>query len=259
MWWPSEQPCKKMFRPTIWPVSWNISSDSCPNLCSPRPWSIPLLKWRGNTFLVPFLSLISHDFSNNNVFIASSLVLVTGWWRAADIGVLEDQLKVLSLLVLQLPETNYHTLRLLLRFLKDVVDHQSTNKMTATNVATVMGPNLFPLPPLDAKANRKNSAKTLSQGVNPPSIPDQFHSTPISTSPSSSFDTTRPHLNSTRIFVFFFFFFKGGLHSQSQPRARAPPHPPGPRLRHTQCNAAPSAHDGVFLTELPNLLSFPLK
>ena len=114
-------------------------------------------------------------------------------------------MKVLSLLVLQLPETNYHTLRLLLRFLKDVVDHQSTNKMTATNVATVMGPNLFPLPPLDAKANRKNSAKTLSQGVNPPSIPDQFHSTPIPTSTSSSFYTTHPHLNSTRIFVFFFF------------------------------------------------------
>jgi len=97
-----------------------------------------------------------------SLFTAS---LVDSFAQVADIGVLEDQLKVLSLLVLQLPETNYHTLRLLLRFLKDVVDHQSTNKMTATNVATVMGPNLFPLPPLDAKANRKNSAKTLSQGV----------------------------------------------------------------------------------------------
>ena len=83
----------------------------------------------------------------------------------SDIGVGEEQLKALSLLVLQLPETNYHTLRLLLGFLKEVVHHQSANRMTAANVATVMGPSLFPLPASVAKANRKHAAKSLTQGA----------------------------------------------------------------------------------------------
>lgn len=94
-----------------------------------------------------------------------TVALVDLFASVADIGVGEEQLKALSLLVLQLPETNYHTLRLLLGFLKEVVHHQSTNRMTAANVATVMGPSLFPLPAPAAKANRKHAAKSLTQGV----------------------------------------------------------------------------------------------
>jgi len=94
-----------------------------------------------------------------------TVALVDLFAQVADIGGIEEQLRALSLLVLQLPEANYHTLRSLLRFLKDVVEHQSTNRMTASNVATVMGPNLFPLPPVAAKTNSKTAAKTLTQGV----------------------------------------------------------------------------------------------
>ena len=112
------------------------------------------------------------------------VLLLSIYW-ITDIGGIEEQLRALSLLVLQLPEANYHTLRSLLRFLKDVVEHQSTNRMTASNVATVMGPNLFPLPPVAAKTNSKTAAKTLTQGVTlsytiPPPPP------PSSSSSSSS-------------------------------------------------------------------------
>ena len=65
--------------------------------------------------------------------------------------------------MLQLPEANYHTLHLLLHFLSDVVAHQSTNLMSAVNVATMLGPNLFPLQL--AKRKRKNAIDTLSDGV----------------------------------------------------------------------------------------------
>ena len=76
---------------------------------------------------------------------------------------LDGQLKALSLLVLQLPDVNYHTLRLLLGFMSDVVQHQAWNRMNATNVATVIGPNLFP--PKIVKPSRKNTAEALAQGV----------------------------------------------------------------------------------------------
>lgn len=89
--------------------------------------------------------------------------LVNLFAQVADIAAVELQLKALSLLVLQLPEANYHTLHLLLHFLSDVVAHQSTNLMSAVNVATMLGPNLFPLQL--AKRKRKNAIDTLSDGV----------------------------------------------------------------------------------------------
>lgn len=75
----------------------------------------------------------------------------------------EDQIWALNLLIIQLPDVNCQTLRLLLRFLKDVVDHQAQNRMTVNNVATVMGPNLFP--PRISKASTKTNMESLTDGV----------------------------------------------------------------------------------------------
>lgn len=75
----------------------------------------------------------------------------------------DDQIKALNLLIVQLPEPNCQTLRHLLRFLNDVVEHETHNRMTANNVATVMGPNLFP--PRISKASNKSNAESLNDWV----------------------------------------------------------------------------------------------
>ena len=85
--------------------------------------------------------------------------------QVGDMKRVDDQLKALNHLVIQLPDVNCQTLRTLLRFLAQVVQHQDSNRMTANNVATVMGPNLFP-PRISSKISRKNSSlETLTTGV----------------------------------------------------------------------------------------------
>ena len=94
-----------------------------------------------------------------------------------DITSLDDQIKALNLLIIQLPEANCQTLRLLLRFLNEVVDHQTQNRMTVNNVATVMGPNLFP--PRVAKTSSKSSLESLNDGVSLGYKNNLRHSFPI--------------------------------------------------------------------------------
>ncbi|XP_064653197.1 rho GTPase-activating protein 18-like isoform X2 [Lineus longissimus] len=55
----------------------------------------------------------------------------------------KQQLQALNLLVALLPEHNRNSLKLLLRFLKRVVDHHHLNKMTIANCAMIIAPNLF--------------------------------------------------------------------------------------------------------------------
>lgn len=83
--------------------------------------------------------------------------------QVGDMTIFDDQIWALNLLIIQLPDVNYQTLRLLLRFLKDVVDHQAHNRMTVNNVATVMGPNLFP--PRISKASTKSNMESLTDGM----------------------------------------------------------------------------------------------
>lgn len=54
-----------------------------------------------------------------------------------------QQLQALNLLVILLPDANRDTLKALLEFLQRVIDKREKNKMTVTNVAMVMAPNLF--------------------------------------------------------------------------------------------------------------------
>lgn len=56
------------------------------------------------------------------------------------------QLHALNLLILLLPDVNRNTLSLLLEFLEQVISHSNVNKMTLSNVAMIMAPNLFLAP-----------------------------------------------------------------------------------------------------------------
>jgi Rho GTPase-activating protein 18/28/40 len=51
----------------------------------------------------------------------------------------QDQLRAISMLCLLLPHENRNTMRELLKFLRLVVEHQSFNKMSIHNVATITG------------------------------------------------------------------------------------------------------------------------
>ncbi|XP_038051615.1 rho GTPase-activating protein 18-like isoform X2 [Patiria miniata] len=64
----------------------------------------------------------------------------------------KKQLQCLNLLILVLPDIHRATLKLLLKFLGKVVDHEAKNKMSLNNIAMIMAPNLF-----TAQATRKKS------------------------------------------------------------------------------------------------------
>ncbi|KAL5287067.1 ARHGAP18 family protein [Megaselia abdita] len=55
-----------------------------------------------------------------------------------------DQFKALALVCQLLPHENRKTLRFLLLFLNEIISYQEYNKMSKTNVATIMAPSLFP-------------------------------------------------------------------------------------------------------------------
>jgi len=46
-------------------------------------------------------------------------------------------------LAVQMPKVNGETLKLLLRHLRNLMDHSEENRMTAQNLAIVWGPNLM--------------------------------------------------------------------------------------------------------------------
>ncbi|XP_029635720.1 rho GTPase-activating protein 18 isoform X3 [Octopus sinensis] len=74
--------------------------------------------------------------------------LLTNKYRESFVNVqfipnLRDQLKALNLLFMVLPDAHRNSLMILLRFLKNVIYYQNENKMTLSNVAMIMAPNLF--------------------------------------------------------------------------------------------------------------------
>jgi hypothetical protein len=60
-----------------------------------------------------------------------------------DIRELKEQVRALNLLILTLPDLHQRVLKRLMEFLQRVMDNSSQNKMTLTNIAMVMAPNLF--------------------------------------------------------------------------------------------------------------------
>ncbi|XP_059150010.1 rho GTPase-activating protein 18-like [Physella acuta] len=63
-----------------------------------------------------------------------------------------EQLKALNLLIILLTDEHRDTLKVLLRFLRNIISHSNRNKMGLNNVAMIMAPNLFLMP---SKSNKE--------------------------------------------------------------------------------------------------------
>uniref|UniRef100_A0A8D3CKM6 SH3-domain binding protein 1 n=1 Tax=Scophthalmus maximus TaxID=52904 RepID=A0A8D3CKM6_SCOMX len=67
--------------------------------------------------------------------------LYNDWFKAA--GYLTEKLEQFRLLLKKLPPENYDNLRYLVQFLSLLSEQQAVNKMTPSNIAIVLGPNLL--------------------------------------------------------------------------------------------------------------------
>ncbi|XP_029932960.1 SH3 domain-binding protein 1 [Myripristis murdjan] len=69
--------------------------------------------------------------------------LYTDWFKAAGVKDLSEKLEQFRVLLRKLPPENYNNLRYLVQFLSLLSEHQTLNKMTPSNIAIVLGPNLL--------------------------------------------------------------------------------------------------------------------
>ncbi|XP_024913128.1 SH3 domain-binding protein 1 isoform X2 [Cynoglossus semilaevis] len=69
--------------------------------------------------------------------------LYNDWFKAAGEKDLTEKLEKFKVLLKKLPPENYHNLRYLLQFLFLLSQRQAVNKMTFSNIAIVLGPNLL--------------------------------------------------------------------------------------------------------------------
>ncbi|XP_069012145.1 SH3 domain-binding protein 1 [Embiotoca jacksoni] len=69
--------------------------------------------------------------------------LYSDWFKAAGEKDLPEKLEQFKNLLKKLPPENYNNLRYLVQFLSLLSEHQAINKMTPSNVAIVLGPNLL--------------------------------------------------------------------------------------------------------------------
>uniref|UniRef100_A0A665UAU6 SH3 domain-binding protein 1-like n=1 Tax=Echeneis naucrates TaxID=173247 RepID=A0A665UAU6_ECHNA len=67
--------------------------------------------------------------------------LYNDWFKAA--GYLTEKLEQFRVLLKKLPPENYNNLRYLIQFLSLLSEQQAVNKMTPSNIAIVLGPNLL--------------------------------------------------------------------------------------------------------------------
>ena len=63
--------------------------------------------------------------------------------QISESGGFEPDLTLVNDLLNQLPKCNFVNLRYLIKFLRELSKHSETNKMTASNIAIVMGGNLL--------------------------------------------------------------------------------------------------------------------
>ncbi|CAM5083508.1 unnamed protein product [Eretmochelys imbricata] len=69
--------------------------------------------------------------------------LYDDWFKVACFKEPEGRLQSLQDTCSRLPQDNYNNLRYLIRFLAKLAEHQEVNKMTPSNIAIVLGPNLL--------------------------------------------------------------------------------------------------------------------
>uniref|UniRef100_A0A671NB73 SH3-domain binding protein 1 n=1 Tax=Sinocyclocheilus anshuiensis TaxID=1608454 RepID=A0A671NB73_9TELE len=69
--------------------------------------------------------------------------LYSDWFKAAAEKETDEKLKQLRTVLQKLPTENYNNLRYLVQFLSHLSEQQAVNKMTPSNIAIVLGPNLL--------------------------------------------------------------------------------------------------------------------
>uniref|UniRef100_A0A8C2Q7B9 SH3-domain binding protein 1 n=1 Tax=Cyprinus carpio TaxID=7962 RepID=A0A8C2Q7B9_CYPCA len=69
--------------------------------------------------------------------------LYTDWFKAAAEKETDEKLKQLRTVLQKLPTENYNNLRYLVQFLSHLSEQQAVNRMTPSNIAIVLGPNLL--------------------------------------------------------------------------------------------------------------------
>ncbi|XP_030063767.1 SH3 domain-binding protein 1 isoform X2 [Microcaecilia unicolor] len=69
--------------------------------------------------------------------------LYDDWFKAANVKEPERRLECFREVCSKLPKENYNNLRYLIKFLAKLAEHQEVNKMTPSNIAIVLGPNLL--------------------------------------------------------------------------------------------------------------------
>lgn len=69
--------------------------------------------------------------------------LYNDWFKAAGEKELSEKLEQFKILLKKLPPENYNNLRYLVQFLSLLSEQQAINKMTPSNIAIVLGPNLL--------------------------------------------------------------------------------------------------------------------
>ncbi|XP_056325912.1 SH3 domain-binding protein 1 isoform X1 [Danio aesculapii] len=69
--------------------------------------------------------------------------LYDDWFEAAGEKETDEKLKLLRTALQKLPTENYNNLRYLIQFLSQLSEQQAVNKMTPSNIAIVLGPNLL--------------------------------------------------------------------------------------------------------------------
>uniref|UniRef100_A0A3Q1FPE6 SH3-domain binding protein 1 n=1 Tax=Acanthochromis polyacanthus TaxID=80966 RepID=A0A3Q1FPE6_9TELE len=69
--------------------------------------------------------------------------LYSDWFKAAGEKDMQEKLEQFRMLLKKLPPENYNNLRYLVQFLSLLSEHQAVNKMTPSNIAIVLGPNLL--------------------------------------------------------------------------------------------------------------------
>ncbi|XP_072524092.1 SH3 domain-binding protein 1 [Salminus brasiliensis] len=69
--------------------------------------------------------------------------LYNDWFKAAGEKEIDDKLEQLRAVLKKLPQQNYNNLRYLVQFLACLSEQQAVNRMTPSNIAIVLGPNLL--------------------------------------------------------------------------------------------------------------------
>ncbi|PIO30648.1 hypothetical protein AB205_0204910 [Aquarana catesbeiana] len=96
--------------------------------------------------------------------------LFDDWMRAASVKEPEKRQESFREVCAKLPPENYNNLRFLIKFLAKLGEHQEVNKMTPSNIAIVLGPNL-----LWAKSDGGNFTLRDCAPTNTERAPDDYN------------------------------------------------------------------------------------